>query len=39
MGSQDFAFGRRSNHDLTYKTTDLNEIQAITQLVDALHRG
>lgn len=39
IGSQDFAFGRRSNHDLTYKTTDLNEIQAITQLVDALHRG
>jgi len=39
IGSQDFAFGRHSNHDLTYETTDSNEIQAITQLIDALHRG
>jgi hypothetical protein len=32
IGSQDFAFGRKSNHDLTYKITDKNTIEKIIQL-------
>ncbi|MCM1982029.1 phospholipase D-like domain-containing protein [Lyngbya confervoides] len=37
IGSQDFAFGKNSLIDLTYKTTDISEISTIISKVQDLH--